>query len=69
MDLTKIMRQSKEQKQLLNLLQHCRHGYPREEDKYILLSLHLNSGNFTELQIEEKKGNICICKQKRYDRI
>ena len=55
MELTKIMRQSEEQKQFLKLLQNYRHGYPKEEDKYVLLSLHLNSGNFTESQIEEIK--------------
>ena len=52
MELTKIMRQSEEQQQFLKLLQNYRHGYPKEEDKYVLLSLHLNSGNFTESQIE-----------------
>ena len=49
------MRQNEEQKQLVNLLKHVRLGYPREQDKYILLSLHLNSGNFSQTQIEDKK--------------
>jgi hypothetical protein len=54
MELTKIMRQNEDQKEFLDLLKHCRLGYPREEDKYVLLSLHLNSGNFTQAQIEEQ---------------
>ncbi len=69
MELTKIMRQNKEQKQFLELLKHCRKSDPREIDKHVLMFLHLNSGNFSQSEIEEiKKSIIYICKQKRYDR-
>ena len=50
MKLTEIMRQNKEEKEFRNLLDNTRLGYPTECDKDILLSLHLNSGNFTPEQ-------------------
>ena len=69
MELTKIMRQNEEQKQFLELLKHCRKSDPREIDKHVLMSLHLNSGNFPIRNRRNKeKSNIHICKQKRYDR-
>jgi hypothetical protein len=49
-ELTEIMRQNKEEKEFRNLLDNTRLGYPTECDKDILLSLHLNSGNFTPEQ-------------------
>jgi hypothetical protein len=55
MELTKIMRQNEEQKQFLELLKHCRKSDPREIDKHVLMSLHLNSGNFSQSEIEEIK--------------
>ena len=55
MELTKIMRQNEEQKQFLELLKHCRKSDPREIDKHVLMSLHLNSGNFSQSEIDEIK--------------
>ncbi len=52
MELTEIMRQTEEEKEFRHLLENNRIGYPSENDKDILLSLHLNSGNFTPKQKE-----------------
>jgi hypothetical protein len=47
MELTEIMRQTEEEKEFRHLLENTRIGYPSENDKDILLSPYLNSGNFT----------------------
>jgi hypothetical protein len=56
MELTTIMRQDEEQKEFRELLKDTRLGHPTEQEKDIILSLHLNSGNFTQSQIEEIKA-------------
>ena len=56
MELTTIMRQDEEQKEFRELLKNTRVGHPTEQEKDIILSLHLNSGNFTQSQIEEIKA-------------
>jgi hypothetical protein len=66
MELTKIMRQSKKEKPFLDLLFNMRFGHPREQDKDTLLSLHLNSENFTLEQIEEiKRKATYVCANKK----
>jgi hypothetical protein len=52
MELTEIMQQNEDETEFRNLLSHTRRGYPSETDKDILLSLHLDHGNFTEKQIK-----------------
>jgi hypothetical protein len=53
MELTEIMPQTEEEEEeFRHLLENTRIGYPSENDKDILLSLHLNSGNFTPKQKE-----------------
>jgi hypothetical protein len=52
MELTEIMWQTEEEEEFRHLLENTRIGYPSENDKDILLSLHLNSGNFTLKQKE-----------------
>jgi ABC-type cobalamin/Fe3+-siderophores transport system ATPase subunit len=53
MELTTIMRQNEDQKEQREMLKNLRLGHPTEVDKDVLLSLHLNSGNFTQQQIGE----------------
>lgn len=53
MELKKIMRQNKKQKQQLRLLKHIRVGNSWKDDVDLLMSLHLNNTNFTEKDIEE----------------
>lgn len=66
MELTKIMRQSEKEKPFLDLLFNMRFGHPREQDKDTLLSLHLNSDNFTPEQIEEiKRKATYVCANKK----
>jgi ABC-type cobalamin/Fe3+-siderophores transport system ATPase subunit len=55
MGLTMNMRQNEEQKEFRELLKYVRIGNLRESDKEILMSLHLNSGKFTQAQIEQIK--------------
>ena len=55
MELTIVMRQDEKEKEYRELLNHTRFGQPTEHDKDVLLSLHLNSGNFTQSQIEDIK--------------
>jgi hypothetical protein len=52
MELTEIMRQTEEEREFRHLLENTRIGYPSKNDKDILLSLHLNGGNFTPKQKE-----------------
>jgi hypothetical protein len=57
MELNIIMRQDEEQRELRELLKNVRIGYPSESDKDVLLSLHLNSSNFTQSQIKDIEEN------------
>ena len=71
MELTTIMRQDEDQKEQREMLKILRLGHPTEFDKDVLLSLHLNSGNFTQQQIEEmkEKATFIFNNKKEYDRM
>ena len=67
MELKTIMRQDKDQTEQLEMLKNLRIGHPTETDKDILLSLHLNSGNFSQQQIDAIMDKATFVFAKRKD--
>jgi hypothetical protein len=51
--LKQIIRQNKDQREFREVLGNTRVGYPSDNNVETILSLHLNSGNFTMQEIEE----------------
>jgi hypothetical protein len=60
------MRQDTDQTQQREMFKNLRVGHPTEVDKDILLSLHLNRGNFSQQQIDEimEKATFIFAKRK-----